>query len=79
MRAEVSEDNKHAGKKRNPPRLGGGKRKNRDSRKELRRERAADRQAQRAARTNEQQVTVLDAHEHRAVKERKRLGVHGGR
>jgi hypothetical protein len=60
-------------KKRGPSRPGGGKRRNRSGRKELRQVAADYRQGQREALTDAEQLAKLDAAGRVATKERKRL------
>jgi hypothetical protein len=59
--------------KRGPAIPGGGKRMNRDTRKEARRAAAEAREADRKARSDKEQIARLDALGHAATKERKRL------
>ena len=66
-------EQQEAKKSRLPARLGGGKRKNRDERKAVRRASALERAAARAETTAEQQLAKLDGWGFRAVKERARL------
>lgn len=60
-------------KKRGPAKLGGGKRKNRDQRKEARRAAADLREGARNARTDKEQLQRLTDKGFRAKAERKRL------
>jgi len=69
--------NEEVKKRRNPlnTRLGGGKRKNRDTRRNKRREEAQARQAERDKRTPEQQLELLNKRGHGHCAEAKRLAV----